>query len=41
LIKLRKASRTNELVLEEIRALEEMFFTISFFPKPMYEISLY
>jgi hypothetical protein len=35
LIKPRKASKTNELDFDEIRALEETFFTISFFPKPM------
>jgi hypothetical protein len=35
LIKPRKASNTNELDFDEIRALEEIFFTISFFPKPM------
>jgi len=34
-MKLRKASRTNELDFDEIKALEEIFFTISFFPKPM------
>ena len=41
LIKLRKASRTNELDFDEIRALEEIFFTISFFPKPIYVRSGY
>jgi hypothetical protein len=35
-MKLRKASRINELSLDVIRALEEIFLTISFFPKPMY-----
>jgi hypothetical protein len=40
-MKLRKASRTNELDSDEIRALEEIFFAISFFPKPMYQISLF
>jgi hypothetical protein len=34
-MKPRKASRTNELVLDEKRALEEISFTISFFPKPI------
>ena len=37
LITARNDSRTNELDLDVIRALEEIFFIISLFPKPMYE----